>query len=447
MNLYRTFKKIKIRAEILKPLCLYFFILQFCVWADSSILTNRSNATRLIGPPEKDVFSFVIFGARAHTLPWEIEILKRAVNEVNVLSPDLVFSLGDMTGGDNSKQWFEETANYKNVISALHTPWFPVAGNRDVCWEGASRPSNEHERDYEHNFGPLWYTFEYKDCWFIVLYTDEGNPDTGRKDNSPSVSHTIGPKQTEFLSQTLKKAQGAMHVFVFLHHPCWHFDRYGYDWQRIHELLVEAGNVSACFAGDNRRLKYDGMKDGIQYYTVGSTGGSLPGEIQDIEQGNLHHYTLVTVDNQQFHINAFPVGAISDMIADVMIYTILKEEKWIIDQAERRTLVYPIHIPDCDGVHYILRIGVSDGEDSSGDKGVNYQLQLKDGTILEKGFMDRNDYQWVKSPVQSGQELLFSLTDRDTDLKGRSPGNGGKIRIELDVQKQTGHDNRTDKNQ
>jgi hypothetical protein len=98
-------------------------------------------------------------------------------------------------------------------------------------------------------------------------------------------------------------------VFVFLHHPRW-LARYGDDWERVHRLLAEAGNVTAVFAGHIHRIRYDGMRDGIEYITLATTGGVLEADVPGA--GFLHHFDVVTVRADSISIAAVPVGAVLD---------------------------------------------------------------------------------------------------------------------------------------
>ena len=121
----------------------------------------------------------------------------------------------------------------------------------------------------------------------------------------------MSPAQLGWLEATLKKAKGAEHVFVFLHHPRWHGQNYGDDWNKVHKVLVGAGNVTAVFAGHIHRMIYGGKKDGIEYYALATTGGVLSKGVPE-RAGFLHHYNLVTVRKERISVAAIPVGAVMD---------------------------------------------------------------------------------------------------------------------------------------
>ena len=167
------------------------------------------------------------------------------------------------------------------------------------------------ESAYEMHFGPLWYAFQHKNSWFVVLHSDEGDPKTGEKTFGKPAAQKISPEQFTWLDQTLTKAKGAEHVFLFLHHPRWLGRGYGDDWDRVHKRLKDAGNVSAVFAGHIHTMRYDGPKDGIEYVTLATTGGGQSGAIP--QAGYLHHYDIVTVRKDRISLAAVPVGEVLDV--------------------------------------------------------------------------------------------------------------------------------------
>ncbi len=257
-------------------------------------------------PNQDAAFSFAVIGDRTGGPSDGIKILAEAVDEINLLEPDLVMTVGDMVQGYNQQvEWLIQMREFRGIMDGLLMPWFPVAGNHDIYWRGDGKPPGEHESNYEQHFAPLWYAFDHKGALFVVLYSDEGNPATGEKANQPA-SQRMSQRQLHWLRATLAKASDAHHVFVFLHHPRWIGGRYGDDWEKVHGELVRAGNVKAVFAGHIHRMRYDGPRDGIEYVTLATTGGAQSGIAP--EAGNLHHFHLVTVRQQQIAIASLPVG-------------------------------------------------------------------------------------------------------------------------------------------
>ena len=270
-------------------------------------------------PLEDETFTFVVFGDRTGGPDEGIKVLEQAVEETNLFEPDLVMTVGDLIQGYNTVDpWMSQMRRYRGVMDRLLCPWFPVAGNHDVYWRGPDRPDEEHEGRYEKHFGPLWYAFDHKDCRFLVLYTDEANPETGERNFGKAECQRMSPEQLAWLESALEDAEDLRHVFVFLHHPRWIGGRYGDDWERVHKVLAEAGNVRAVFAGHIHHMRYDGPRDGIEYVTLATVGGGQSGQVPST--GWLHQFHHVSVRPDGIALASIPVGTtldVRDITADL----------------------------------------------------------------------------------------------------------------------------------
>lgn len=279
--------------------------------SDKRFFTNRSSNVVLPLTNEDDAFVFAVFGDRTGGPAEGVNILADAVRDVNLIEPDMVMTVGDLINGYNqTPAWMVQMKEYKAIMKHLVCPWFPVAGNHDVYWRPTNDPKmprGQHDASYEMHFGPLWYSFQHKNCNFIALYSDEGDPETGEKNFQKAACQKVSDEQFAFLKEALARGKDNDHQFIFLHHPRWLQGNYGNDWtDRVHPLLVEAGNVTAVFAGHIHHMRYDAA-DGIEYVTLASVGAHVNSTVP--EAGFLHQYHLVTVRPKQVALTAYPVGA------------------------------------------------------------------------------------------------------------------------------------------
>ena len=329
------------------------------VQARGELFTTRANPMALPMPNDEAAFQFVIYGDRTGGNPSGLKYLRQAVEDTNLLDPDFVITVGDMIQGYNRPvDWMPQMKEFKAIMGDLNMNWMPVAGNHDIYWDfrDLARPKTHHESNYEKHFGPLWYSFVHKEQGFIALYSDEGNAMTGEKGFRESRLQNMSKEQIEFLKQALAKMKDCNQIFVFLHHPRWLGGNYeGCNWADVHRLLADAGNVAGVFAGHIHHMTYKGPVDGIEYYTLATTGGHLAMESPQL--GHLHHYNVVTVRDDQFTVATYPVGTVIDpkafkaeFLQDVeLVRQMLPEragQKLGIDLQGRVSTNYSIRIPN-----------------------------------------------------------------------------------------------------
>src|SRR5438128_1581230 len=95
-------------------------------------------------------------------------IFERAVDQINLLQPEFVVSIGDLIQGGSEegakidKQWRE----FNSFIAKLQMPFFYVPGNHDLY-------NKVMEQRWHAQFGRLYYHFVYKDVLFLLLNTED----------------------------------------------------------------------------------------------------------------------------------------------------------------------------------------------------------------------------------------------------------------------------------
>ncbi len=278
------------------------------------IFTTRVQPKAIPLPKDDDSFHFAIYGDRTGGSPAGLAVLRQAVKDTNLMDPDLVMTVGDLIQGYNRPdEWMPQMKDFREIMSGLKMSWFPVAGNHDVYWDfrDRNRPKIHHEANYEKHFGPLWYSFKHKQCGFVALFSDEGDKETGEKGFREARLQNMSPEQLSFVDEALQKLKDCRQVFVFLHHPRWLGGGYeGSNWPEVHKRLVAAKNVRGVFAGHIHHMTYQGPIDGIEYFTLATTGGHL--SMESPELGFLHHFNIVTVRDDSFKVATIPVGAVID---------------------------------------------------------------------------------------------------------------------------------------
>jgi serine/threonine-protein phosphatase CPPED1 len=205
-------------------------------------------------------------------------IFERAVDQLNVLQPEFVVSVGDFIEGyteeleEIGKQWKE----FNGFVNKLEMPFFYLPGNHDI-----SNPVMEAR--WREQFGRRWYHFKYKDVLFLLLDTEES---PAKK--SPGK---FGPDQVAEVKKVLEDNRDVRWTLVFMHRPIWHSkDAAKLGWLPVEEALK--GRRCTVFAGHEHKYQRE-LRNGIRFYTLATTGGSS--KLRGLQFGEFDHIVWVTM--------------------------------------------------------------------------------------------------------------------------------------------------------
>ncbi|MCL2645862.1 MAG: metallophosphoesterase [Phycisphaerales bacterium] len=242
--------------------------------------------------------TIVILGDLSPTNAASTQYVKDAVRQVNLLSPDAVFTVGNLVNGltRSGQEYARQVMAVRGELDRLNMPWYPCVGRRDVMsgerssGQGAAE-DRRCEELYKNYFGPLYYSAQCGGVHVIVLNSEEG---LGKGD-------TIRDGQLEWLKEDLKGAfelgrktgeRRTEQVVVMVHRPLWREKKS--NWSKVHDLLVAFNRkpivhvegmgdavwgggpkVVAVYAGGTQAYADDGLLDGIQYTVMGATAARI----------------------------------------------------------------------------------------------------------------------------------------------------------------------------
>ncbi|MFB6357175.1 MAG: metallophosphoesterase [bacterium] len=393
------------------------------VQADRYISTSRNHYRLPDRPDTSGGFSFVVLGDRTDGFEAGIPALKKGVKIANLLSPELVMTVGDLVQGGQVSQWVHQAIRYRDILSNLDESWYPVPGNHDI---GGKR-RKQYESMYENHFGPLWYAFQHRNSWFVVLYTVEGNLTFPGEDS-------YSTEQIRWLRSVLWKARRADHVFVFMHYPRWlhKTDKWveaGENWQVVQNEFEKAGNVSAVFGGHIHRMTHRKI-NGVEYITTATTGGKSRNDSP--KQGFLHHLLNVEVTADTVKTTSVPLNqTFSPRDVNQSFERSYERDTWPIlsrrtiqfNSDNSRRMSFPFKVPENWDGDVLLRVGIEEASDNSGDYGIHYRLVNRHDQVIRSSFIGERSLFWIEKQVKPGSQWKLILEDQDTSLSGKWPGN------------------------
>lgn len=231
--------------------------------------------------------TLAILGDLSPTNEFSEKYLAAASDELNLLRPDAVFTVGNLVPGlsRSGQTYASETGEVRSVLDRLKMPWYPCAGANDVVSGTRDSSDRRFEGLYQKYFGPLYYSANVGSVHAIVLDSEEG---TGK-------GNQISDTQLAWLKADLNKtfeSRRARWVVVMVHRPLWREESAGSNWGQVHAMLVDfnrrpivsvegvdAGGgdngdgprVSGVYAGSTQAYSQEPTRDGIHYTVLGPT--------------------------------------------------------------------------------------------------------------------------------------------------------------------------------
>lgn len=245
-------------------------------------------------------FRFVVVSDR--TGGHREKIFSRAVEQINLLQPEFVLSVGDLIEGyttdmdESNRQWRE----FQGFVSRLQMPFFYVPGNHDIT-------NPEMEQLWQEKFGRRYYHFIYRDVLFLILCSED-----------PPGSSGLSAEQVAWARKTLEENAGVKWTFVALHKPIWAQANLPTNgWLEVEKAL--AGRQYTVFAGHvHRYQKY--VRQGMNYYQLATTGGGS--RLRGTRYGEFDHLVQVTMK---------PTGPV---LANIMLDGIFPEDLVVPETVE-----------------------------------------------------------------------------------------------------------------
>lgn len=239
------------------------------------------------------------------------KVFSRAVEQLNLLQPEFVVSVGDLIEGytEDTQRLAHEWREFQTYVSRLQMPFFYVAGNHDIA-------NKTQDALWGEKFGRRYYEFVYRNVLFLMLNTE---------DPPGKEWGAISAEQVAFVQQAVAANAGVRWILVFLHKPMWidpQVEKTG--WLEVEKAL--AGRPHTVFAGHVHRYQRFLRNGGQKYYMLATTGGGS--KLRGPEYGEFDHLVWVTVKKD------------GPVLANILLDGVLPEDLRTIETSEIGVLDY-----------------------------------------------------------------------------------------------------------
>lgn len=276
---------------------LFFFLYTALCAAEAPVYAPEADARiprtekPFLNDPED--FQFVVVGDR--TGGHRPGVFVRAMDQINLLRPEFVVSVGDLVEGYThdrellASQWEELDA----AVDKLDMPFFYTVGNHDM--------SNNLMRElWHHRLGKDYYYFVYRGVLFISLNTEdppvtlppeavagqtrleammredpvatqqrllERSRASGNPPSLPGQAN-FSRAQLDFVRKTLNDNKEVRWTVLLMHKPAWQYA--SQEFEQIEHMLRERDYT--VIAGHEHYYLYT-SRHGRDYVDMGTTGG------------------------------------------------------------------------------------------------------------------------------------------------------------------------------
>jgi hypothetical protein len=203
-------------------------------------------------------------------------VFSQAVEQLNLLQPEFVLSVGDLIEGgkENADKLAAEWREFQGYVNRLQMPFFYVPGNHDIS-------NLFQEKLWKEKFGRPYYHFVYRNTLFLILNSED----------PPREGGNLGQEQIKYAQRMLEENPHVRWTIVALHKPLWSYDNLDKNgWLAVEEALGD--RPYTVFCGHVHKFQKF-VRNGRNYYQLATTGGGS--KLRGIRYGEFDHLVWVTV--------------------------------------------------------------------------------------------------------------------------------------------------------
>lgn len=230
---------------------------------------------------DPDEFRFAVVSDR--TGGHRPKIFSQAVQQLNLLQPEFVMSVGDLIEGysEKSEKVEQEWTEFNSYVKRLEMPFFYVPGNHDIT-------NQMQEKMYVEKYRAPYYHFVYRNVLFLCL-SSEDPPVKNNEDSS-----RFSKAQLEYMKKAIADNSKARWIITFLHKPLWNETSVEKNGWLDFEKLLEGKNHTVFAGHVHHYQKF--QRNGMRYYSLSTTGGGS--KLRGPVFGEFDHIAWVTMKNK-----------------------------------------------------------------------------------------------------------------------------------------------------